>query len=185
MSYFCCCCGMFSRHILHTLIHSSWLSRLLIPACFFGVLTQYRFGANLQTGDWPVARPAGYTHRTAQTQKKHTQMSVTRMRFQPMTPVVEGSKIHVVHDTDYVATVIGSQVNDNRHTFTNSVFCCSRSVFSFLYTITVPTSHETSQLVDAYYENNRCLVSKSYKSHKYSLLCGQIMSFSTIKQWQI
>jgi hypothetical protein len=56
------------------------------------------------TGDQAVARPQP-THRTAQTQNKRIQTSMTRVGFEPTVPAFERAKI--VHALDGAGTVIG------------------------------------------------------------------------------
>jgi hypothetical protein len=58
----------------------------------------------LGRGDQPVARPLP-THRTTQTQNKHTQISMPRVVFEPLFPFVERAK--TAHALDRAATVIG------------------------------------------------------------------------------
>jgi hypothetical protein len=56
------------------------------------------------TADQSVTRPLP-THRTTQTQNKGAQISMPRVRFEPMTPVFERAK--TLHALDRVTTVIG------------------------------------------------------------------------------
>jgi hypothetical protein len=56
-------------------------------------------------GDQPVIRPLP-THRTTQTQNKHTQTSMPGVGFEPTIPAFERAKI--VHALDRAATVIGT-----------------------------------------------------------------------------
>jgi hypothetical protein len=56
------------------------------------------------TGDQPVARPLP-THRTTQTQNKHTETSMPWVGFEPTIPAFERAK--TVHALDAAATVIG------------------------------------------------------------------------------
>jgi hypothetical protein len=65
----------------------------------------YTVGRTPWTSDQPDARPLP-THRTAQTQNKHNQTSMPRVRFDPRIPVFERTKtFHALHR---LATVIGS-----------------------------------------------------------------------------
>jgi hypothetical protein len=74
-------------------------------ACYRGSLTNlYTVGRTAWTGYQPIARPLS-AHRTAQTQNKRTQISMPRVRFEPMIPVFERAKM--VHALDSVTTVIG------------------------------------------------------------------------------
>jgi hypothetical protein len=59
----------------------------------------------LGQGDQPVARPLP-THRTTQTQNKCTPTSMSRVVFEPTTPVFERAK--TVHASDRAATVNSS-----------------------------------------------------------------------------
>jgi hypothetical protein len=68
---------------------------------FFGFLILYTVGRTSWTGFQPVARPLP-THRTSQTQNKHRQTSMPRLRFEPTIPVFEREK------TDCAATVFAS-----------------------------------------------------------------------------
>jgi hypothetical protein len=77
---------------------ASWTS-----ATFFSFLIQYTVGRTPWTGVQPVARPQP-THRTTQTQNKHTQTSMPRVGFQPMTPMFK--RVKTVHALDHTATVI-------------------------------------------------------------------------------
>jgi hypothetical protein len=54
-------------------------------------------------GDQPVARPL-LKHRTAQTQNKHTQTSMSRVGFEPTISAFERAK--TVHALDRAATMI-------------------------------------------------------------------------------
>jgi hypothetical protein len=72
---------------------------------FFSFLILYTDGRNPWTGDQHVARPLP-THRTTQTQNKLTQTSMSRVEFEPTTPVFERAK--PVHALERAATVIGS-----------------------------------------------------------------------------
>jgi hypothetical protein len=57
----------------------------------------------------PACRKAStYTQRATQTQNKHTQKSMPRVRFKPTIPVFEWEK--TVHMLDSAATVIGIQI---------------------------------------------------------------------------
>jgi hypothetical protein len=56
-------------------------------------------------GDQPLARLL-YAYSKAQTQNKHKQISMPRVRFEPMIPVFERAK--TVHAVDSAATVMGS-----------------------------------------------------------------------------
>jgi hypothetical protein len=71
---------------------------------FFGFLILYTASRTPWTGDQPVARPLP-THRTIQTQNKRKQTSMSRVGFEPTTPVFEPEK--TVHALDRAATVIG------------------------------------------------------------------------------
>jgi hypothetical protein len=59
------------------------------------------------TGNQAVARPLP-THTTTQTQNKHTQTSMPRVRFELMTPALERMK--TVHALDRAATVMGGML---------------------------------------------------------------------------
>jgi hypothetical protein len=72
---------------------------------FFSFLILYTVGMTPWTGDQPVARTLP-THRTTQTQNKHTQTSMPQVGFEPTIPVFERAKR--VHDIDRAATVIGT-----------------------------------------------------------------------------
>jgi hypothetical protein len=69
---------------------------------FFSFLILYTVGRNLWTGDQPVARPLP-THRTAQTQNKCTQASMSWVGFEPTIPAFERAK--TVHALDRAATL--------------------------------------------------------------------------------
>jgi hypothetical protein len=58
---------------------------------FFIFLILHTFGGTPWTGDQPVARPLP-NHRTTQTQNKHTETSIPRVGFEPITPVFERAK---------------------------------------------------------------------------------------------
>jgi hypothetical protein len=60
------------------------------------------------TGAQPIARPLPI-HRTTQTQKKRTQISIPRVGFELTIPVLEQAK--AVHALDRAATVIGSTLS--------------------------------------------------------------------------
>jgi hypothetical protein len=67
----------------------------------------FAVGRTPWTGDQPVARPLP-THRTTQTQNKHTQTSMSWVGFEPTIPALERAK--VVHALDRTATVIGHYI---------------------------------------------------------------------------
>jgi hypothetical protein len=71
---------------------------------FFQFLNLYTVGRTPWTGDQAVARLLS-THRTTQTQNKHTQTFMPRVGFEPTIPVLEQAK--TVHALDRAATVIG------------------------------------------------------------------------------
>jgi hypothetical protein len=83
---------------------SLWLYSPLNLGRFFSFLILYTFGRTHWTEDQPVARPLP-THRTTQTQNKRRQMSMTRVGFEPMSPVLERAK--TVYALDLAAPVIG------------------------------------------------------------------------------
>jgi hypothetical protein len=58
-------------------------------------------------GDQSVERPLP-THRTTQTQNKRTQMSMSRVGFEPTIPVFE--RAETVHASERAATVIGTEI---------------------------------------------------------------------------
>jgi ABC-type polysaccharide transport system permease subunit len=71
---------------------SIWLySPLLGLVCFFSFLILYTISRTPWTGDQLVTRPLP-THRTTQTQNKSTQISITRVGFEPTTPMFERAK---------------------------------------------------------------------------------------------
>jgi hypothetical protein len=71
---------------------------------FFSFLILYTVGCTPRTGDASVARPLP-THRTIQTQNKRTETSMSRVGFEPTTPVFERAKtFHAFR----AATVIGT-----------------------------------------------------------------------------
>jgi hypothetical protein len=67
-------------------------------------LNLYTVGRTPWTEDQPVARSLP-THRRTETQNKLTQISMSRMGFEPTSPVFERAK--TVHSLDRAATVIG------------------------------------------------------------------------------
>jgi hypothetical protein len=71
----------------------------------FSVLNLFTVGRTPWTGDQPVAGQLP-THRTTQTQNKHTQTFMPRVEFEPTIPVLERAK--AVHALDRAATVIGT-----------------------------------------------------------------------------
>jgi hypothetical protein len=79
------------------------------PWPFFRFLILYIDGKTPWTGDQAVARPLP-THRTTQTQNKHTQTSLPRVGFEPTIPVFEGAK--TVRALDRAATVIGKVLTE-------------------------------------------------------------------------
>jgi hypothetical protein len=86
-----------------------WLyGPLLSHGRFFSYFIFYTVGRTLYTGDQPVARPL-LTHRTAQTQNKCTQASMSQVGFEPTIPVFERTK--TVHALDCATTVIGYSEN--------------------------------------------------------------------------
>jgi hypothetical protein len=84
------------------------LHPFLGPWSLFQFLDFYTVGRTPWTGDQPVARqiPA---HRTAQTQNKRTQTSMSQVEFETTIPVFERAK--TVHALDRAATVIGTFSN--------------------------------------------------------------------------
>jgi hypothetical protein len=74
---------------------------------FFNFLILYTVGRTPWTEDQPVARLLP-THRTTRTQNKRTQTSMSRLGFEPTTPVFERTKR--VYVLDRAATVFGSQI---------------------------------------------------------------------------
>jgi hypothetical protein len=84
-----------------------WLySPLLGLDRFFSFLIFYTNGRTAWMGDQPVARPLP-PHRTAQTQNKRTQTSMSQIGFEPTISVIERAK--TVHAFDCVATVISTR----------------------------------------------------------------------------
>jgi hypothetical protein len=71
---------------------------------FFSILILYTVGRTSWTRNKPVVR-ALPTHRTTQTQNKHTQTTMPWMRFEPTIPVFERAK--TVHDLHRAATAMG------------------------------------------------------------------------------
>jgi hypothetical protein len=82
-----------------------WLySPLLGLGSFFSFLIFYTVGRTPWTGDQPVERPLP-AHRTAQTQNKSTQTSMSQVGSKPTIPVFELAK--TIRALDRAATVIG------------------------------------------------------------------------------
>jgi hypothetical protein len=77
---------------------------LVAPWPLFRFLNLYTVGRTPWTGDQAVARPLS-THRTTQTQNKHTHTFMTPVGFEPTIPMLELAKS--VHALDRAATVIG------------------------------------------------------------------------------
>jgi hypothetical protein len=71
----------------------------------FSFLILNTVGGTPWTGDQSASRPLP-THRTTQTQNKHTQTSLLGVGFQPTIPVFE--RVKMVITSDHVATVIGN-----------------------------------------------------------------------------
>jgi hypothetical protein len=70
----------------------------------YSFLIFFTVGRTPWTGDQPVARPLP-VHRTAQTQNKRTQTSMSQVVFEPMIPVFQrGKTFHALYCT---ATVVG------------------------------------------------------------------------------
>jgi hypothetical protein len=80
-------------------------SFLLDLGRFSTFLILYTIGRTPWTGHQSVARPLP-THRTTQTQNKHTQTSMPWVGFEPTIPAFERAK--TVHASDHAATVIGA-----------------------------------------------------------------------------
>jgi hypothetical protein len=80
-------------------------SRLLHLGRFFSFLILHSVGRTPCSEDQPVARPQP-THRTTETQNRHIQTSMSRVEFEPKTPLFNREK--TVYFLDRVATVIGS-----------------------------------------------------------------------------
>jgi hypothetical protein len=72
---------------------------------FFSFFVLHAVGRTPRTLDQPVARPLS-AHETAQTQNKHTQISVPQVGIEPTVPVFVRSK--TVHASDRAATGIGT-----------------------------------------------------------------------------
>jgi hypothetical protein len=83
---------------------SLWLYNPLKLGRYFSFLILYAVGRTPWTGDQPVARPLPI-HRTTQAQNKCTRTCMTRVGFEPTTPVFKREK--TVHALDCAATVIG------------------------------------------------------------------------------
>jgi hypothetical protein len=82
-----------------------WLYRpLLVLGRFYSFVILYTVGRTPWTGDQPVERPLP-THRTTQTQNKHTPTYMPWIGFEPTIPVLERAK--TVHALDRTATMIG------------------------------------------------------------------------------
>jgi hypothetical protein len=98
-------------HVITSAIYLSiclWLYNLFVrPWPLFSFLNLFTFGRTPRTGDQPVSRPLP-AHRTTQTQNISTQISMTRVRFEPTIPVFEREK--TVQALDRTATVIGRSV---------------------------------------------------------------------------
>jgi hypothetical protein len=69
---------------------------------FFSFFNLYTVGRTPWTGDHPVARPLP-THNTTRTHNKRTQISMPRVGFKPMIPVLERAK--TVYALDRAVTV--------------------------------------------------------------------------------
>jgi hypothetical protein len=95
---FVSCLGVCMLNVYYS---ARWYNMVL--GSFFSFLILYRVGETPCTGDQPVARtlPA---HRTPQTQNKRRQISMSRVGFEPTTPVFERAK--TVHASDSAATAI-------------------------------------------------------------------------------
>jgi hypothetical protein len=91
-------------------VHPSIYSPFLDLGSFFSFLILYPVGRTPWTGDQPVTRPLP-THKTTQTQNKHTQTFMPWVGFEPTITGLEGVK--TVHALDRAATVIGTQ--DSAH----------------------------------------------------------------------
>jgi hypothetical protein len=83
---------------------STTLQPLWILAAFSVSYHLYTVGRSPLAGDQPVARPLP-THRTTQTQKTRTQISMPRVGFEPTNPVFEQAK--TVYALDRAVTVVG------------------------------------------------------------------------------
>jgi hypothetical protein len=83
---------------------SLWLCSPLDLGRFFSFLILYTVGRTPWTADQPVARPLP-THRTTKTQNELTQISISRVGFEPKTPVFERPK--TVRALDRADTAIG------------------------------------------------------------------------------
>jgi hypothetical protein len=83
-------------------------SPLLSLGRYFSSLIFYRVSSTPRAGDQPVAMPLP-THRTTQTQNKHTETYVSEVGFELMIPVFERAKR--VHALDRAVTVISSHGN--------------------------------------------------------------------------
>jgi hypothetical protein len=88
--------------------HLLYLSMALQPFVrsftLFSFLILYTVGRTPWTGDQLVAKPLPI-RRTTQTQNKRTQTSMSRVGFEPTTPMLDGAK--TVHALDGAAIVIG------------------------------------------------------------------------------
>jgi hypothetical protein len=73
------------------------LQPFVVPLPLLSSLIFYTVGRTPWTGDQPFAKPLP-THRTAQTQNKRTQTSITQVGFEPTTPVFELAKtVHALN----------------------------------------------------------------------------------------
>jgi hypothetical protein len=86
--------GMHYVHNIQSFINCP----LLGPGRCFTFVILYTVGRTPWKGDQPVARPR-YTHRTAPTQNKRTQISMPRVGFEPTTLALKRAK--TVHTWDY------------------------------------------------------------------------------------
>jgi hypothetical protein len=85
---------------IHLWLYSTWLDL----GRFFSSLTIYTVRRAPWTGNQPVARPLP-AYRTAKTQNKRTQTSMSRVGFEPTILVFD--RAETVQTSDRAATVIG------------------------------------------------------------------------------
>jgi hypothetical protein len=86
-------------------------SPLLSTGRFFSFLSFYTVGKTPWAEDQQVTKPLP-AHRTAQTQNKRKQTSMSQVGFEPMIPAFERAK--VFYALDRAATVIRGHVNTAR-----------------------------------------------------------------------
>jgi hypothetical protein len=127
------------------------LQLLIGPWPLFSFLIFYTVGMTPCTGDQPFTRPL-HTHRTAQTQNKRAQTSMSQVGFEPMIPSVRAGKDssclrQCSHCDQHAITMVNriSAPSDQGNTGTHLPYHCHTPHDQCTHEMLVPTYTTTKR----------------------------------------